>query len=111
MSGGDIAGLIAAGVFAVLVLVVVAIILVVAGYVAWELWLAPLRELDAEGDPIPELRSYIRRKIEMARDYPRESRIFANEILQHIAWPALRQAVTARFLARMGGGLDAGELT
>jgi TetR/AcrR family transcriptional regulator len=45
-------------------------------------WLAPLRELDDEGDPITELRSYIRRKIEMARDFPRESRIFANEILQ-----------------------------
>lgn len=45
-------------------------------------WLAPLRELDDEGDPLTELRSYIRRKIEMARDYPRESRIFANEILQ-----------------------------
>jgi TetR/AcrR family transcriptional regulator len=28
------------------------------------------------------LRSYIRRKLEMARDYPRESRLFANEILQ-----------------------------
>src|ERR1700742_4317737 len=36
------------------------------------LWLDPLRSLDAGGDPIPELRSYIRRKIEMARDYPRE---------------------------------------
>lgn len=36
---------------------------------------------------------------------------FANQILQHIAWPALRRAVTARFLSRMGGGLDAGELT
>ena len=47
-----------------------------------DLWLAPLRELDAEGDPIPELRSYIRRKIEMARDFPRESRLFANEMLQ-----------------------------
>jgi TetR/AcrR family transcriptional regulator len=45
-------------------------------------WLAPLRELDDEGDPIAELRGYIRRKIEMARDFPRESRIFANEILQ-----------------------------
>src|SRR5436305_784747 len=31
-------------------------------------WLAPLREMDAEGDPIPEIRSYIRRKLEMARD-------------------------------------------
>jgi TetR/AcrR family transcriptional regulator len=47
-----------------------------------DLWLDPLRALDAEGDPIPELRSYIRRKIEMARDFPRESRLFANEMLQ-----------------------------
>jgi TetR/AcrR family transcriptional regulator len=45
-------------------------------------WLAPLRELDDIGDPISELRSYIRRKLEMARDFPRESRLFANEILQ-----------------------------
>lgn len=45
-------------------------------------WLAPLRELDDVGDPISELSSYIRRKLEMARDYPRESRLFANEILQ-----------------------------
>jgi TetR/AcrR family transcriptional regulator len=45
-------------------------------------WLQPLRELDEVGDPITELRSYIRRKLEMARDYPRESRLFANEILQ-----------------------------
>ena len=47
-----------------------------------ETWLAPLRELDDVGDPMTELRSYIRRKLEMARDYPRESRLFANEILQ-----------------------------
>lgn len=47
-----------------------------------ETWLAPLRELDDIGDPLSELRSYIRRKLEMARDYPRESRLFANEILQ-----------------------------
>ncbi|MFN3547778.1 MAG: TetR family transcriptional regulator C-terminal domain-containing protein [Mesorhizobium sp.] len=45
-------------------------------------WLAPLREMDDVGDPVTELRSYIRRKLEMARDYPRESRLFANEILQ-----------------------------
>ena len=47
-----------------------------------ETWLAPLRELDDIGDPMTELRSYIRRKLEMARDYPRESRLFANEMLQ-----------------------------
>jgi TetR/AcrR family transcriptional regulator len=47
-----------------------------------ETWLAPLKEFDDIGDPLTELRSYIRRKLEMARDYPRESRLFANEILQ-----------------------------
>ena len=47
-----------------------------------DLWLDPLRALDNDGDPISELRSYIRRKLEMARDFPRESRLFANEMLQ-----------------------------
>jgi TetR/AcrR family transcriptional regulator len=45
-------------------------------------WLGPLREMDAKGDPFTEIRSYIRRKLEMARDFPRESRLFANEMLQ-----------------------------
>ena len=45
-------------------------------------WLDPLRHLDADGDPIRELTAYIERKIEMSRDFPRESRLFANEILQ-----------------------------
>jgi TetR/AcrR family transcriptional regulator len=45
-------------------------------------WLDPLRAFDAEGNPESEIRSYIRRKLEMARDYPRESRLFANEVLR-----------------------------
>jgi len=45
-------------------------------------WLDPLRAFDAEGNPETEIRSYIRRKLEMARDFPRESRLFANEVLQ-----------------------------
>ncbi|MBP1846380.1 TetR/AcrR family transcriptional regulator [Rhizobium petrolearium] len=45
-------------------------------------WLEPLRAFNAEGNPEAEIRSYIRRKLEMARDFPRESRLFANEILQ-----------------------------
>ncbi len=45
-------------------------------------WLDPLRALDADGDPLTEIRAYVRRKIEMARDFPRESRLFANEVLQ-----------------------------
>jgi TetR/AcrR family transcriptional regulator len=47
-----------------------------------DIWLKPLREMDSDGDPIPEIRSYIRRKLEMSRDFPRQSRLFANEMLQ-----------------------------
>ncbi len=47
-----------------------------------EKWLEPLRELNDDGNPIEEIRLYIRRKIEMARDFPRQSRLFNNEILQ-----------------------------
>ena len=47
-----------------------------------ETWLDPLLEMDADGDPLEELLAYVRRKVEMARDLPRESRLFANEILQ-----------------------------
>ena len=45
-------------------------------------WLDPLRAIDPDGEPLEEIRSYVRRKLEMARDYPRESRLFANEVLQ-----------------------------
>ncbi|WP_170784462.1 TetR family transcriptional regulator C-terminal domain-containing protein [Ruegeria lacuscaerulensis] len=47
-----------------------------------ETWLAPLHELDANGDPMEEILAYIRRKLEMSRDLPRESRLFANELVQ-----------------------------
>jgi TetR/AcrR family transcriptional regulator len=45
-------------------------------------WLAPMQGLDENGEPLEEIAAYIRRKIEMSRDFPRESRLFANEILQ-----------------------------
>jgi TetR/AcrR family transcriptional regulator len=47
-----------------------------------ETWLDPLRALDAQGDPVEEVMAYVRRKLDLARHYPRESRLFANEILQ-----------------------------
>ena len=47
-----------------------------------ETWLAPLVALDPEGEPIEELLGYVSRKLEMSREYPRESRLFANEIVQ-----------------------------
>lgn len=45
-------------------------------------WLDPLRDLDPAGDPQAEIMGYMRRKLQLARDFPRESRLFANEILQ-----------------------------
>lgn len=45
-------------------------------------WLDPLREMDAHGDPREEILGYVRRKLQMSRDFPRESRLFANEIVQ-----------------------------
>ena len=45
-------------------------------------WLDPLREIDAAGDPIEEIVGYVIRKFQMSRDFPRESRLFANEIVQ-----------------------------
>lgn len=47
-----------------------------------ETWLKPLRALDPAGDPLSEIGAYIRRKLEMSRLFPRESRLFANEILR-----------------------------
>ncbi|MCW1919317.1 TetR family transcriptional regulator C-terminal domain-containing protein [Rhodobacter sp. KR11] len=45
-------------------------------------WLYPLRAMDPLGDPLAEVMAYVRRKLELSRDFPRESRLFANEILQ-----------------------------
>lgn len=45
-------------------------------------WLDPLRELRDDGDPLEELLAYVRRKLQMSRDFPRESRLFAQEIVQ-----------------------------
>ena len=47
-----------------------------------DIWLQPLRDLDPDGEPMAELLAYVRRKLEMSRDMPRESRLFANEMLQ-----------------------------
>ncbi len=45
-------------------------------------WLDPLRALDPGGEPRAEILAYVRRKLDLSRDFPRESRLFANEILQ-----------------------------
>ena len=47
-----------------------------------ETWLEPLEHLAPDGEPLEEILAYVRRKVEMTREFPRESRLFANEILQ-----------------------------
>lgn len=47
-----------------------------------ENWLDPLAKMDPEGNPMEEILAYIHRKVQMSREFPRESRLFANEILQ-----------------------------
>ena len=45
------------------------------------LWHGPLQMLTDRDEPIEEICAYIRRKLEMSRKFPRESRLFAGEIL------------------------------
>ena len=46
-----------------------------------EEWLAPLRSLSRDNDPIEELSTYITTKLELSWRNPAASRLFANEIL------------------------------
>ena len=77
-----------------------------------DLWLAPLREMDPGGDPQHEVLAYVRKKLALSQSHPRESRLFANEVLQgagHLgpvlqedlaALVADRAAVIARWIAQ-----------
>jgi TetR/AcrR family transcriptional regulator len=47
-----------------------------------EMWLQPLEALAADGDPVDEITRYIDRKLEMSREMPTASRLFAMEIMQ-----------------------------
>ena len=57
-------------------------------------WTVPLTEIRAEGEPLEELRGYIRRKLELSRLRPRESRLYAMEIIQGA--PRLSSALDGR---------------
>ena len=80
-----------------------------------DLWLAPLRQMDENGDPIEEIVAYVLRKLEMSRELPRESRLFANEIV-HGA-PRIHDQITGDLRdlveeksAVIQGWIDAGKL-
>jgi TetR/AcrR family transcriptional regulator len=47
-----------------------------------EMWLQPLEAISADGDPVAEITRYIDRKLEMSREMPTASRLFAMEIMQ-----------------------------
>jgi len=78
-------------------------------------WLDPLITLNPDGDPLEEILGYVQRKLEMARDYPRESRLFAGEILRgapHMG-DALRgdlRRLVDEKAAVIQGWIDAGRL-
>ncbi len=59
-----------------------------------EMWLQPLEALTADGDPGREIADYIDRKLDMARDNPKASRLFAMEIIQGA--PVLGEVLTGR---------------
>lgn len=46
-----------------------------------ETWLEPLERISADGDPHKQIMQYMCAKLEFSREFPRESRLFANEIL------------------------------
>lgn len=60
-------------------------------------WLDPLRAMDPKGDPLVEIMGYVRKKLEISRNFPRESRLFANEILQGA--PHMRAAIEGELKA------------
>lgn len=47
-----------------------------------EMWLRPLAEIAADGDPESEIRRYVEAKIDMSQRFPSASRLFASEVLQ-----------------------------
>ncbi|PKH24225.1 TetR family transcriptional regulator [Enterobacterales bacterium CwR94] len=47
-----------------------------------DVWLAPLRALQSDQQPLDAIRHYIRLKLEVSRDHPNASRLFCLEMLQ-----------------------------
>lgn len=47
-----------------------------------DVWLAPLRALRHDQEPLSAIRRYIRLKLEVSRDHPQASRLFCLEMLQ-----------------------------
>jgi TetR/AcrR family transcriptional regulator len=79
-------------------------------------WLDPLRAMNPGGEPVTEVLAYVHRKLDLSRDFPRESRLFAGEILQGA--PRIQEAINGdlrRLVAEKAGILlrwmDEGRVT
>ncbi|MEM9342344.1 MAG: TetR family transcriptional regulator C-terminal domain-containing protein [Pseudomonadota bacterium] len=79
------------------------------------LWHGPLQMLTDTDEPIEEICAYIRRKLEMSRKFPRESRLFAGEILLGVplgkteVFDPLRETFDAK-IALLQRWIDAGRI-
>ncbi|MCF3974502.1 TetR family transcriptional regulator C-terminal domain-containing protein [Paracoccus salsus] len=80
-----------------------------------DLWLAPMLSLDPDGEPLDEVLRYVSTKLDMSRDFPRESRLFAYEVLQGA--PHLSEILGGRLrdlvdetVAVLTGWIDEGRL-
>lgn len=65
-----------------------------------EIWLQPLEEMSPEGEPLDEVLRYVQRKLDMSRDMPRESRLFANEMLRGA--PQISEVLSGRLRDLVG---------
>jgi TetR/AcrR family transcriptional regulator len=67
-------------------------------------WLAPLRALEVDSDPVEAMRNYIRRKVEFSRIQPEASRLFCLEIVQGapLIGPELQTSLKALVDAKAG---------
>ena len=62
-----------------------------------DIWLAPLESLNPDDEPELALGDYIEKKMEMSRDYPDASRMFAMEIIEGAK--VVRPVLTSRLAA------------
>ncbi|QIR84573.1 TetR family transcriptional regulator C-terminal domain-containing protein [Paracoccus sp. AK26] len=80
-----------------------------------DMWLAPMLRINPRGEPLAEVLAYVQAKLEMSRRFPRESRLFAHEILQgaphltEILGGGLREVVDGA-AAILQGWMDEGRL-
>ncbi|CUH74660.1 Rut operon repressor [Tritonibacter multivorans] len=80
-----------------------------------DLWLEPLAQIDPAGEPVAEVLAYVQRKLVMSQNHPRESRLFATEILQgvpHIKhlYEGPMKAMVDRTVALLQTWMDAGQI-